>query len=166
LPNATDTFLDQVAWGAPGSGTIFYSVRYAGGDNLIYESERETFAAALGIEPEYVNVSFWVIVLHRVDLATGEDIEYYHGNGYAIGRMIATPDGQGLLMTIIPNMVEWVFGILNGDFDPTSEDGRAIGLDMVQTQLTYVNLEENIRVALTIDFNMAALDAAHYAPPY
>lgn len=136
----TSAYPDQVAWGAPGSNTIYYSERYPGGDSLeLSATDLQLLSAALGYEPYAEELDPWVSVLHRVDLHTGADEEVFAGGYYAIGRVVPLPDDAGLLLSTVENASAWVAAILAGELDPMSEAGWIAARELVQTQLHLLN---------------------------
>ncbi len=76
--------------------------------------------------------------------------------------MIATPDGERLLFSMVPNMFEWASAILGGTLDPTTEEGRLAGRDMVQTMFFTMDLDTADFYFLGEDVNQASLNTALY----
>mgnify|MGYP000070612777 CR=1 FL=1 len=97
MPLAAVASPDQVAWGA--TGEIFYSTRTTV-DGTIPGSDAEFFETTMGMTG---GVSLTQVTIHRVDLAATTDAEVYTGNAYAVGRLMASPDGQWLFFSTIPN---------------------------------------------------------------
>ncbi len=159
---ATIAVPDQVAWGAPGSGVIFYSVRWPSEADLVSAEERDAVAAALGMTPDSVTLPVWSASIHRYDLETGADEEIFIGGYFAIGRMIATPDGAGLIFSVIPNMWEWAAAIYTGELDPTGEAGIQAGRALLQTMLFYLDLESGVYGVIGTDQNQPALNTARW----
>lgn len=153
---------DQVAWGAPGSQTVFYSVRQPTDAYLVSAVEHETIAAELGLTPEFITLPVWSASIHRYDLETGADEEIFIGGYYAIGRMIATPDGAGLVFSVVPNMWEWAASIVEGTLDPTGEAGIQAGREMLQTMLFYMDFDSGAYYLLGTDLNQVALNVARW----
>jgi len=104
---------NQVAWGAVGSGDIFYSVITEGpmirleGDNLA------TFTAFIGAE--LTEIPTFGLNIRRYNLTSTDDVTLYGGFGSAIGRMTITRDGTQLIFSQIPNPNPWVDAVVAGE---------------------------------------------------
>jgi hypothetical protein len=98
---------DQVAWSADGK-TIFYSSAAVKETiTLDGDSQRETGLKVFGVWP--FETTIYDVALHRIDLATNADTEIYNGIGRAVGHIAPSPDGSGVLFTLIQsasNLVE------------------------------------------------------------
>ena len=95
---------DQVAWGAAGSGFVFYSTRVEQPEPLDLAADEAEALAATGLLPADAPLPRYGVSIHRVDLDTGDDLEVYAHDAWAVGRMIAAPDGRALLFSQIPNL--------------------------------------------------------------
>lgn len=163
IPHDPDVYPDQVAWGAAGTNTIFYSVRETGPEPLIWDdADAQALGDAIGISAEYMYLDFWMSSIHRVDLATQTDTLLHHTSGYAVGRMIATPDGTGLLFSLVPNMQDWVAAVLDGSVEAGGWAYRPEVLAYVLTELYYLDLATGEVWFLDEDVNMTALNEAVY----
>jgi DNA-binding beta-propeller fold protein YncE len=111
----------QIAWGK--DGTLFYST-ITPTTNLV-----DTLTAdeqkALG-DLTAMELRDNVVEIHQVNPATGDDIDIYQADGYAIGRLAATADGQGLVFSQVANVDAWVKAIADGTLDINTDiDGTA-----------------------------------------
>lgn len=163
LPHDPAAIPDQVAWGAPDTDTIFYSVREPGPEKLVWdEADAQALGEAAGIDAEWMYLDFWMSEIHRVDLATQTDTLLHRMAGYAVGRIIATPDGAGLLFSVVPNMAEWVMAVLDGSLEAGTRANEPEALAYVWTQLYYLDLATGALSWLGEDVNMTALNTAVY----
>lgn len=111
----------QIAWG--NDGTLFYSTITATTNlvDTLTADEQKTLGDLTAME-----LRDYVVEIHHVNPTTGEDTSVYMGQGYAIGRMAATADGQGLVFSQVANVDAWVKAIANGTLDINTDfDGTA-----------------------------------------
>ncbi len=163
LPHDPNAYPDQVAWGAPGTHTIFYSVREPGEEKLVWDdADAQTLGEAIGISADWMYLDFWLSSIHQIDLATQTDTLLHRTSGFAVGRMIATPDGAGLLFSVVPNMSDWVMAVLNGSLESGSWAYEPEILAYVLTELHYLDLATGAVTLLGEDVNMTTLNEALY----
>jgi hypothetical protein len=120
IPLGTVATPDQAIWGA--NDEIYYSALTPG--EMIPNSDTPLVVESSGMAEIYRNQ----VAIHRVDLDEASDTTLYTGDAYAIGRMVAAPDGETLFFTIIPDTESWIEAINNGMLAPGLEDfeqGRA-----------------------------------------
>lgn len=160
LPTQTVTTLttlaapDQVAWGALGTGDVYYSTRIDSGRTIeLTGEEMQTFIDALHVS-QMPELPLYLVSIHRLNLATGDDSEVYSDAAWAIGRMAATPDGMALIFSQVPNLSNWVRAVIEGTL--TTTDFSAM-LTTISTELYRLNLDSNESDKLGVDMNLFAL---------
>ncbi|MBL8162534.1 MAG: PD40 domain-containing protein [Anaerolineae bacterium] len=103
---------NQMAWSADGQ-SLYYSVRTPG-INLVDGLDTDQKAALNQIFGfDVAEIPAYTTRIHQVTLANGEDVEFYSGDTYAVGRMIEV--GDALYFSIIPNIGEWLEQLLAGE---------------------------------------------------
>lgn len=158
IPLAATATPDQIAWGAPGSGDVFYSTRVPSGRQLVEgEAERLAVAQAFGyMDATMLDLPIWEVTIHRYNLLQNTDTQVYAGEAYAVGRMSVTPDSGTLLFSQIPNGQAWIQAILDGSLAQMSEGG----VDLIYVTLFSLNLSDNSVGTVGTHLNQAALNTA------
>jgi hypothetical protein len=98
---------DQVAWSADGKAIYYSTVTEKETIRLDADAQRESGMKAFGTWP--FETTIYDAALHRIDLATNVDTELYKAVGRAIGHIMPSPDGSGVLFTFVQgtsNLVE------------------------------------------------------------
>lgn len=147
---------DQLAWGLPGTGDLFYSVIETGPEMALTDDQWRAFNDAIGIIEPQLRLNERLISIRRYNVNTGEDVEVYSGAGYAIGRMAFVEDGGRLLFSTIPNLTEWVNAILDGTIDPFSADWEVAEqkqLDLVPVSVHALDLATGAVDLVGVDYN-------------
>jgi hypothetical protein len=147
---------DQLAWGLPGTGDLYYSVIETGAEMPLTDEQWVAFNDVIGIIEPQLRLNERMISIRRYNLNTGEDVEVYSGTGYAIGRMAVVEDGGRLLFSTIPNLTEWVNAILDGTIDPFSanwEVGEQQQLDLVPVSVHALDLAAGAVDLVGVDYN-------------
>ena len=122
---------DQVMWGAPNTGNIFYSVRTVTDEIISYSPDaQEKILNETGLAISSMAVNH--VAIHRFNLETGNDEIVYDNTAYAIGHMALLPDNRVLMVSEVPSLPEWFEAILDAD------SGNA---PQLQTTLYLVSLE-------------------------
>lgn len=100
-PLTTVAPFDQAVYSADGK-SVYYSVLTLK-DTITLDAsyDEERLKQTFGAFPVKVQIN--TITLHRIDLTTGIDSELFTGEGYAIGRIAPSPDGSGVLFSLIPD---------------------------------------------------------------
>jgi len=153
---------DQVAWGAAGSGFVFYSTRVEQPEPLDLAADEAEALAATGLLPADAPLPRYGVSIHRVDLDTGDDLEVYAHDAWAVGRMIAAPDGRALLFSQIPNLDVWATALADGTLAPAD---AAASFAWLPVRFYRLDLEQISIDQLSPDLRPAALNHAAYAPP-
>lgn len=135
LPTAAEP--DQVAWGTVESRELYYSVVTPAGQIELTEEERTRIEE---ITFFYGDGARNTVSIHRYNLDTGEDVEIYSADAYAVGRMTITPDGNYLLFSQIPNAEAWVEAALESD-DPFAEGAVDGFYEQIEPRLYLLDLE-------------------------
>jgi hypothetical protein len=159
IPLSAAATPDQISWGAPGSGDVFYSTRTSSGRPLVEgEAEQLKIAQALGyMDATTLDLPIWDVTIHRYNLIQNTDTQVYAGEAYAIGRMIAMPDSSALVFSQVPNLQAWAQAVLDGSFDPMS--GASVE-PYVFVTLYSLNLAANSVSVIGNNLNLAALNMA------
>lgn len=92
---------EQVAWGAD-ANSLFYATR-------TIKTPLKLEAGVPGFDPFASAV--YDLTLHRYEISTGKDALIYQSDGYAVGAVTASPDGSGLLFTVIDSDAALIEGI-------------------------------------------------------
>jgi hypothetical protein len=90
---------DQAAWSIDGKQIYFSVLTIKTEINLADEADRERGTAQFGEWPFTSTV--YDVTLQRLDLASGIAATVFEGEGRGIGRIVAAPDGSGVLFTFI-----------------------------------------------------------------
>lgn len=141
---------DQVAWGAQGSGDIFYSVVTAGPTITLEGDRLATFTAFIGYElPE---IQTYGLNIRKYNLTSTDDTTLYGGFGSGIGRMTLTKDGTQLIFSQVPNPNPWVDAVLAGQlgtFDTRNEINElsllpveVVSLDLASSNATVIGTNQ------------------------
>lgn len=136
---ATAAQPDQLAWAT--DGTIFYSTRTPNG-NLMETFSAEQKAAiieAMGFDPG--EIMTYNVSVHQLNPATGDDVEIYSSEAYAVGRMEASADGKYLFLTQVSNLDNWLLGLSDGSINLVddvdgSQQRASVPVSLVQIPLT------------------------------
>ncbi len=99
--------------------------------------------------------------LYQVALADGTESTLYISEGYAIGRILPTPDGAAVLFSEIPNLDVWVQQVTSGQINPMADVGQQ-QLDTVPVTLFALSLVDGSVTAVGTDLNQAVLNTAAY----
>lgn len=128
---------DQVAWGATGTRDVFYSVVTPAGKIELTEEE----AALIDeITVFFGDGAMQAASIRRYNLDTGEDVEVYSADAYAVGRMTITPDNKYLLFSQIPNADAWVEAALASE-DPFAEGAVDSFYEQIEPRLYLLDLQ-------------------------
>ena len=156
-PLATTGTPEQVAWGAPGTDDVFYStVTPLDRQIELTEQEAQEIMAILGFG-DPAQFLLYEVSIRRLNIATAIDTEIYRQEAYAVGRMMAVPDGSGLVFSIVPNIDGWIRALLDGTLDTSnfSEVFKALKVD-----LYWLNFADNTPALIDSDLNLAAVSPA------
>lgn len=98
--------LDQFALSAD-SRTLYYSeLAQKSTTTLDDAAEQERIQASFGVFP--LRYTTYTVTLHQLDLGTGQYRVLYTGEGRGIGRILPSPDGSGVLFSLIPTLESMV----------------------------------------------------------
>lgn len=89
---------EQIAWRSDGSG-FFFSTASLKEQLTVNEGDPERGRALFGDFPPRIAV--YTLALWEVDLRTGIVTPLFEGEGRAIGRIAPSPDGSGVLFSIV-----------------------------------------------------------------
>jgi hypothetical protein len=95
-----DGAVQQVAWAADGTALYIATARLVETLTLDDPADQVDGEAVFGRWPVDVHTNDLALV--RLDLATGEQLLLWSGQGYAIGRIAPAPDASGLLFSVVP----------------------------------------------------------------
>lgn len=136
---ATTEAPDQLAWGS--DGTIFYSTRTAAGNLLenLPDEQKAALIDALSYDPG--DIASYRVTVRQLNPITGDDVEIYTADAYAIGRMEASADGKYLFISQIANLDGWLNGLIDGTINLVDDvDGSqqrdAVPVTLMQIPLT------------------------------
>jgi hypothetical protein len=152
---------DQVVWGtAPDSIDVFYSSMEVARMVPTDPAAQAALGEATGsMQPTTLPVN--TVAIHRENIVTGEDVLVYQGEGYAIGKMMPTPDGSAVVFSQIASLEAWVNAVVSGTVDPWSNDP---GLNLIPVELYVVNLGDGALSLIGTGLKDTALNAAVYVP--
>ncbi|MCC7208953.1 MAG: PD40 domain-containing protein, partial [Anaerolineae bacterium] len=103
---------DVVGWNADGKA-LYYSTMVQGETVTLDESaDAERGLAIFGVWP--VRAAVFDVALRRIDLTTGIDAEVFRVTGRGIGRITASPDGSGVLFTLVQSANVMLEAFANG----------------------------------------------------
>ncbi len=159
----TVAVVDQVAWGLPETGDIFYSSRLMSDVvETLMEAEQQQLGDLLGAEVAG-EVAVHQVAIYRVNTETGAETEIYTDQAYAIGRMTVTPDNQTLLFSQIPAIADWYQGLLDGSIDATPPQMGRPFFGGLETRLQGLTLADSAVATLDSGLNEFALNAVAYS---
>ncbi len=101
---------DQVAWRADGSG-FFYATATLKEEATISEGDAARGLALFGAFP--LRLAVYEVQLWEVDLRTGIIVSHFSGEGRAIGRIAPSPDGSGVLFSVVQSAKRLVDAFVN-----------------------------------------------------
>jgi hypothetical protein len=159
LPTAAPVVPDLVTWGADGS-SVFYSAIQKVSDVPGTPEGQQKLAEAIGyLEPTTLPVN--EAAIHRLNLSDNADTQIYAGDAFAVGRMIALPGGNALLFSLIPNVDDWVAGIVDGTIEAWAEDTPQ---RYFQVELYYLDLASGAASLIGQDLSQVAFNTGAYSP--
>lgn len=97
---------DQVAWSADGKAIFYATAMLKDTVTLDDPSMQERGLKAFGVWPFQTRT--YDVTLHRIDLTSGVDAPLYAAVGRAIGHIAPSPDGSGVLFTLVRGASELV----------------------------------------------------------
>jgi hypothetical protein len=102
---------DQIGWSADGS-SLFYSA-LSPRDPVVLDApeDAERGQAVFGEWPYTLRP--YTVSLRRIDLSTGADAEFWSVEGRGVGRFLPSPDGSGLLFSLIQSPRSLVDAFVN-----------------------------------------------------
>ena len=143
--------LDQVFWGTT-NNDLFYTTTVTVARIPADDAGQQKLGEAFG----YMNATTLpenAIELHHLDLATNIDTILYFGSAYALGRLVATPDGAGILFSSIPNVDRWLEALLAGEISLQEGDS---GSNLLAVELYYLDMASGT-------VSLIGTDMAHFA---
>lgn len=157
----TQAVPDQIGWSADGA-KIYYSVRVSN-PARVFTADPASPAYTIFInngllQQGETTLPLWDVALRVYDIFTATEQILYTSDAYAIGRIRAA--GPYVLFSQIPNMTQWLQGIIDAGGAQTAVDA-----DVLQTALISmnpVNAELNL---LGLDIEQAAYTPA-LIPPF
>jgi hypothetical protein len=90
---------DQAAWSAAGNAVYYSALAAKTTVSLKDDSQRDRGTQVFGTWPFQSTV--YTVTLHKIDLATNQDVVLAETTGRAVGHIAPSPDGSGVLYTLI-----------------------------------------------------------------
>jgi hypothetical protein len=103
---------DVVGWGSDGRALYYATAVREETFTLDDAADGERGLAVFGAWP--FSADQYDVALRRIDLVTGVDAEVFGAAGRGIGRIVASPDGAGILFTFIQSSAALVEAFSNG----------------------------------------------------
>jgi len=156
-PITTSKVPTIVTW--DNQGHLFYSAIEMTGNIPTTPEDQQTFGEVVGYGGP-ATIEFNTALIYQLDIASQTDTLVYSGPAYAVGRMIPTQDGSGLVFSLIPNMDRFIQGLVEGTIDYFGDHGTEQSMAAVSVSLYHLNLADGSLSLIGEDLNQAALNTA------
>jgi hypothetical protein len=136
------------------------------GDALFYSARQSTSALPLSdnfrqlVQWNQTELPLYQVSIYRINRADNAEQLVFSGNGYAIGRMIQTPDPNVILFSIVPNGDGWVTAVDLGALSPLASDYWNLADDYFPIELYRLDMAAGTVTLLGTDMGMATLNSA------
>jgi hypothetical protein len=149
----TSAPVERVIWSTNGDA-LFYSTRQLVSTLPLSDNFRQL------VQWEQTELPIYQVSIYRVNRADNAEQLVFTGNGYAIGRMIQTPDPNVILFSLVPNGDGWVTAIDFGALNPQAADYWSIADDYFPIELYRLDIATGTVTLLGTDLAMATLNTA------